>query len=352
MDVKQEVTEETCKVKVEIYNNEVDDGFLDSCKIEIQEEPKKESIHDTFVYSDSQEFPTKIEVDPDESQLRPAEEIDEKGYLQDEDKMEIGGKLIKDLSYEGNDTSRQTEEKTLNKNMKVVTGRRPNKCEICSKQFSQRHHLKRHLRVHTGEKRYKCDICFKQFSQGSTLKTHLRVHTGEKPYKCEICYKQFTKASNLKEHLRVHTGDKPHKCGICFKRFSRAGNLKAHLEVHTGIKNYKCEICFKQFSQASDLKRHLRVHTGEKPYRCEICFKQFSQNGVNDMKLQNSKNQEVDILNQVFERQKRMSNLIIHNLAESGDRRNAAYDDLANVTSIFKDITQEDECTKFGITSL
>ncbi|CAG9826462.1 unnamed protein product [Diabrotica balteata] len=76
------------------------------------------------------------------------------------------------------------------------------------------------------------------------------------------------------------------------------------------------------------------------------------QNEVNDMKLQNSKYQEEDIVSEVFERQKRMNNLIIHNLGESVDKRNAASDDLATVTSIFKEITQEDikvvKAVRFG----
>ncbi|XP_050500010.1 uncharacterized protein LOC126880284 isoform X2 [Diabrotica virgifera virgifera] len=71
MDIKQEVSE---IYKVEMHN-EMDDGFLTNCKIEIREEFKKESVHDTFVYSDSQQFSTKIEVKEDESKLKPIEEI-------------------------------------------------------------------------------------------------------------------------------------------------------------------------------------------------------------------------------------------------------------------------------------
>ncbi|CAD7001512.1 unnamed protein product, partial [Ceratitis capitata] len=37
----------------------------------------------------------------------------------------------------------------------------------------------------------------KTFTHISSLNTHIRIHSGEKPYKCELCPKAFTQSSSL-----------------------------------------------------------------------------------------------------------------------------------------------------------
>ncbi|XP_072390772.1 uncharacterized protein [Diabrotica undecimpunctata] len=232
MDVKQEVSEERCKI--EIYYNDLDDAILDSFKSEIKEEFNKESIPDTYDYLVLKTYTRSSETVHDESRLKMYEENQktEKGCPQEENKMEIMETLTEHSSHEGNYMSQHAEGKTLNEIMKVRTEQRPYKCDICFRRFSGKSNLKKHLMVHTGEKPYKCEICFKQFTDISNmkkhLKTHLRVHTQEKPYMCEICFKQFREAGSLKIHLRVHTGEKPYKCEICFKKFTQKGSLDVH----------------------------------------------------------------------------------------------------------------------------
>jgi hypothetical protein len=42
------------------------------------------------------------------------------------------------------------------------------------------------------------------FGRGSSLNVHMRVHTGVKPFKCDICNKFFSEKSNLKTHIKKH----------------------------------------------------------------------------------------------------------------------------------------------------
>ncbi|XP_014825779.1 PREDICTED: zinc finger protein 70-like isoform X2 [Poecilia mexicana] len=131
----------------------------------------------------------------------------------------------------------------------------------------------------TGTKKrpFKCDICGRCYTQKCNLKNHYRTHTGEKPFSCETCGKSFSKASNLYRHKTVHTGERPFSCQLCGKTFSRLGHLKDHKIIHTGERPFSCKSCGKSFSHMRILNRHKTIHTREKPFPCQTCGRRFNR---------------------------------------------------------------------------
>jgi len=49
-----------------------------------------------------------------------------------------------------------------------------------------------------------CVTCGKNFKKPSDLLRHVRIHTGEKPFRCEMCNREFTVKSTLDSHRKTH----------------------------------------------------------------------------------------------------------------------------------------------------
>ncbi|KAM9249530.1 zinc finger protein 64 isoform 4-T5 [Dugong dugon] len=161
-------------------------------------------------------------------------------------------------------TQTQTTTRTITSETQTITG-----CQF--KTAYGMKDMERHLKIHTGDKPHKCEVCGKCFSRKDKLKTHMRCHTGVKPYKCKTCDYAAADSSSLNKHLRIHSDERPFKCQICPYASRNSSQLTVHLRSHTGDAPFQCWLCSAKFKISSDLKRHMRVHSGEKPFKCEFC---------------------------------------------------------------------------------
>ncbi|XP_076446164.1 uncharacterized protein LOC143283747 [Babylonia areolata] len=90
---------------------------------------------------------------------------------------------------------------------KVVTpevpfrARTPLQCPVqdCCQEFPTFPELEEHsARLH---RRYLCSYCGKSFTAKPNRDRHVRVHTGVKPYKCQLCPQAFYRGDDLKYHV-------------------------------------------------------------------------------------------------------------------------------------------------------
>ena len=162
-----------------------------------------------------------------------------------------------------------------------------------------------------------CNICHKLYKTKRILNLHLNIHCTEKPFKCNQCSKEFSQKGHIKGHVeRKHKivkqttdirylGDgskiiqppelqeKHIKCKKCLAIFSQKRQLKAHRKIcknqveqksgneENENKNgpFLCITCNKCFKTKNTFRLHANIHLTEKPFRCKLCNKEFSQNG-------------------------------------------------------------------------
>ncbi|GFX26000.1 zinc finger protein [Trichonephila clavipes] len=116
---------------------------------------------------------------------------------------------------------------------------------------------------------YYCGFCDYASYKSTNLKNHEAIHLGYRPFKCEVCSKAFVQKIHLRRHLLTHSlrrelsgkiSRKLHCCSFCDYTTHQSTHMKNHEAIHLGCKPYKCQMCSKAFIQKVNLQRHLLTH--------------------------------------------------------------------------------------------
>ena len=108
-------------------------------------------------------------------------------------------------------------------------GPKEHECELCQKSYRTLTQLNSHKRVHIEEEQT-CDKCGKVVKSQRHLYIHLKIHTGIKPHRCDLCQKQFIKKNTLTLHIqKVHEKRRDFLCTQCAAEFGWKEDLKRHI---------------------------------------------------------------------------------------------------------------------------
>ena len=132
-------------------------------------------------------------------------------------------------------------------------------CEQCDKVYNSSKSLDYHNRTIHSKIIYKyfCKICDYKTHKSQIFKLHMRIHTGEKPFKCDICNTKFYQQHHLKSHKKYCNDPRGRykciDCGACFKTADESKNHKKTYK-HT----YPCKECTKIFQSKQGHQYHIK----------------------------------------------------------------------------------------------
>ena len=149
------------------------------------------------------------------------------------------------------------------------------KCRFCTYDCESKSQMSYHTNTHTGKRPFKCNDCTKRFSGPDSLRNHRKTHLPPK-YQCRFCPKNFTLKWDRKMHQNIHTNNKPFECEKCKKGFASSSGLSHHRVRQHLPPSFKCQICSKLFKTSSNLIKHQNTHLPPK-FECPFCSKKFSQ---------------------------------------------------------------------------
>ncbi|GFO13802.1 Zinc finger y-chromosomal protein 1 [Plakobranchus ocellatus] len=105
-------------------------------------------------------------------------------------------------------------------------------CPECGYMAEHAYIIKRHMMRHD-IKSCTCNICGKVYKDMYILKMHIKmVHMpAEVLFECDVCSKKFTRKAHLKRHMRIHEPEKPFKCSLCDYRLHYKGKVEQNMHT-------------------------------------------------------------------------------------------------------------------------